>query len=697
MEAEVEQNVVDKKCAEIERKNLLIENENLLADCLSNKLSYSVMNAVNTVSRFSEMHDAYTVEQARKVELEVEISKLKHKIQKDDHSEMIKHFSNLEVDHLNLQLKYQNLKERFGNNKSLTTQDAPEFDSFFKINKMKELLQGKNNTIIQLKVQISHINERRSEADRTLDFKALDSQNIELIEHLTALQEQNERFRAENEKVRQHYKELNNREVHLDYLKHLKESVETLREIVEEARIEKPLDNAIENVCFYTKRSQELLEYVIGTCPNDFTQRDKHVATTPLNRKKQVTFIKPCDTLNNNTQTLVEQQKVQKTNVPVTLSTGVNSSTESSGSKPKSNTKNNRILSAKSDNNKKVEAHTRNNKSKLIQENRVDSSISSKSTWKPTGRKFTLREQCPLWKPTTRDRTVRFGNDHFGAIMGYGDYVIGDSVISKVYYVEGLGHNLFSVGQFCDLNLEVAFKKHSCYVRDVDGVELLKGSRSSDLYTISVEDMMKSSPICLLSKAFKNKSWLWYRQLNHLKFGTINDLARKDLVRGLPRLKFEKDYLCSACQLGKSKKYTHKPKSENTIMEVLHTLHTDLCGPMRVQSINGKKYILVVIDDYSRFTWVKFLRSKDETPEFVIKFLKQIQVGLNKTIRYIQIDNGTEFVNQVLTEFYESVNIFHQKYVLRTPQQNGVVERKNLTLMEATRTMLIFSKALMFL
>ncbi|GKA71556.1 retrovirus-related pol polyprotein from transposon TNT 1-94 [Tanacetum coccineum] len=265
--------------------------------------------------------------------------------------------------------------------------------------------------------------------------------------------------------------------------------------------------------------------------------------------------------------------------------------------------------------------------------------------------------------------TVRFGNDHFGAIMGYGDYVIGDSVISK----------------------------HSCYVRDTDGVELIKGSRGSNLYTISVEDMMKSSPICLLSKASKNKSWLWHRRLNHLNFGTINDLARKDLVRGLPRLKFEKDHLCSACQLGKSKKHTHTPKAENTNLEVLNTLHMDLCGPMRVQTINGKKYILVIVDDYSRFTWVKFLRSKDETPEVVIKFLKQIQIGLNKTVRYIRTDNGTEFVNQVLTEYYERVGIFHQKSVPRTPQQNGVVERRNRTLVEAARTMLIFSKALMFL
>ncbi|GJY45829.1 integrase, catalytic region, zinc finger, CCHC-type containing protein [Tanacetum coccineum] len=132
--------------------------------------------------------------------------------------------------------------------------------------------------------------------------------------------------------------------------------------------------------------------------------------------------------------------------------------------------------------------------------------------------------------------TVRFENDHFGEIMGYGDYVIGDSVISRVYYV----------GQFCDSDLEVAFRKHTCFVRDLDGVNLIKGSRGTNLYTISVEDMIRSSPICLLSKASKNKSWLWHRRLNHLNFGTLNDLARKDLVRGLPRLKFEKDHLCSA-------------------------------------------------------------------------------------------------------------------------------------------------------
>ncbi|GJR19573.1 retrovirus-related pol polyprotein from transposon TNT 1-94 [Tanacetum coccineum] len=242
--------------------------------------------------------------------------------------------------------------------------------------------------------------------------------------------------------------------------------------------------------------------------------------------------------------------------------------------------------------------------------------------WKPTGRLIPLGRRCPLVRSTTLKSECMPADPQ--------------ETISPVAY------NLACTNQQTQSNL--------------------------DPY------MMRSSPICLLSKASKNKSWLWHRRLNHLNFGTLNDLARKDLVRGLPRLKFEKDHLCSACQLGKSRKATHKPKTINTITKVLHTLHMDLCGPLRVQSINGKKYILVIVDDYSRFTWVKFLRSKDETLAFVINLLKQLQVGLNKTVRFVRTDNGTEFVNKDLTDYYESVGITHEKTVLRTPQQNGVAE-----------------------
>ncbi|GJT63023.1 putative ribonuclease H-like domain-containing protein [Tanacetum coccineum] len=243
--------------------------------------------------------------------------------------------------------------------------------------------------------------------------------------------------------------------------------------------------------------------------------------------------------------------------------------------------------------------------------------------------------------------TVRFWNDHIARIMRYGDYQLGNVTISKVNYVEGLGHNLFSVGQFCDGDLEVAFQKNTCFIRNLEGIDLLSGSRDTKLYTISLDDILKTSPICLLSKASNTKSWLWHRRLSHLNFG-------------------------------KSKKSFHRPKAEETNQEKLYLLHMDLYGLMRVASINGK-------------------RTKYEAPEAIIKCIKNIQVRLNATVRNVRIDNGTESVNQTLREVYENVGISYQTFVARTPQQNGFVERRNRTLIEVARTMLIFSKALLFL
>ncbi|GJY01124.1 putative reverse transcriptase domain-containing protein [Tanacetum coccineum] len=252
--------------------------------------------------------------------------------------------------------------------------------------------------------------------------------------------------------------------------------------------------------------------------------------------------------------------------------------------------------------------------------------------------------------------TVRFGNDNFAAITGYGDYIHGNITICHVYYVEGLGHNLFSVGQFCDGDLEVAFRSKTCYVRNLEGDDLLTGGRDSNLYTISISDMAASSPICLMSKATSTKSWLWHRRLSHLNFGTINDLTKLDLVDGLPKFKYGKDHLCSACERGKSKKASHPPKLIPSDYSKLELLHMDLCGPMRVASVNGKKYILVIVDDFSRFTWVYFLRSKDETPEIIKKFIAQAQLNYKAKVCKIRTDNGTEFKNATLKAYYEKLD-----------------------------------------
>ncbi|GJZ71536.1 retrovirus-related pol polyprotein from transposon TNT 1-94 [Tanacetum coccineum] len=586
LEAEVDQNVVNKKHDEIERKNLLIANDNLIVDCLSKEVFYIATNSELIVSRVTEIHEAHTIVQTRCLELEVELSKLRDKVKKDDHTELVKRFSNLEVNHLNLQLKYQNLKESFGNDPSPPTRDTPDFNSVFVIENMKASIQGKAE------------NEKVKQHYKEL-YDSIKITRAKHIEQTTALLTENENLKAQiHENLKCNTKESvkprflapgryvidvkpipphnrNNKEVYLHYLKHLKESVETLCEIVEEAKVVRPLDRLIVSAYHYTKHSHELLEYAIGTCPKAFNQRDKKHAPTLMCVVNYLQSVKASPSFHiHNVVRKVKQVWKPKQVIQIILWC-----LDSGCSK-----------------------HMMGDRSQL--RNFV--------------KKFT--------------GIVRFGNDHFGTIMGYGDYVIGGSVISMIYYMEGLGHNLFSIGQFCDFDLEVAFRKHSCYVRDMDGVELIKGSCGSNLYTISIEDMMKSSPICLLSKASNNKSWLWHRRLNHLNFGTINDLARKDLVRGLPRLKFEKDHLCSACQLGKSKKHTHKPKTKNTNLEVLNTLYMDLCGSMRVQAINVKKYILVIVDDYSRFTWVKFLRSKDETPKLTKQMAPiQLSTGLAPT------------------------------------------------------------------
>nr|GEZ14033.1 putative ribonuclease H-like domain-containing protein [Tanacetum cinerariifolium] len=251
----------------------------------------------------------------------------------------------------------------------------------------------------------------------------------------------------------------------------------------------------------------------------------------------------------------------------------------------------------------------------------------------------------------------------------------------KVYFVEGLGHNMFSVGQFCDSDLKVAFKRNICFVKNLKGVDLLKGNRTTNLYTINLHEMASASPICLMADATSSKSWLWHQRLSHLNFDTINDLAKNDLVAGLQRFKYHKKHLCPLCEQGKIKKASHPPKPVPNGKKRLHLLHMVLCGLMRVKSINGKWYVLVIVDDYSRymgFTFsdqrMKHQKSKDEAPEVIKTFLKKIQVLLQAPVVIVRTNNDTEFKNQMFKEYFDSVGIFHQSYHVKTPQQNGVVE-----------------------
>ncbi|GJZ77183.1 retrovirus-related pol polyprotein from transposon TNT 1-94 [Tanacetum coccineum] len=544
---------------------------------------------------------------------------------------------------------------------------------------------------------------------------------------------------------------LNKRTAHSSYIKHTQEEALVLRDIVEHVKVNYPQDSLLESAFRYTKVIQELLSHISRTCPSINNFDPQLVAVTPRKKDKKVRLLNQSHPPENHKNRLDFKQVSNKrsddcmSSDNLCVSNSMNDVKFRAKSKKRKSKKEiwkptgkvfnkmgyiwrptgrtftivgnacplTRITTTNEVPSRKpivLESESPKPVVKLVYSRKPRKNKNTESVSK------TKVVQIVLWyldsgcsKHMTGDRsqltnfiskflgTVKFGNDQVAKIMGYGDYQIGNVTISRVYYVEGLGHNLFSVGQFCDSNLEVAFRQHTCFIRNLEGVDLLTGSRGDNLYTLSLGNMMASSPICLLSKASKTKSWLWHRRLSHLNFGAINHLARHGLVRGLPKLKFEKDHLCSACALGKSSKKPHKPKSEDTNQEKLYLLHMDLCGPMRVASVNGKKYILVIVDDYSRFTWVKCLRSKDEAPAFIINFLKMIQVRLKETVRRIRTDNGTEFVNQTLREYYEKVGISHETSVARSPQQNGVVERRNRTLIEVARTMLIYAKAPLFL
>ncbi|GJW23033.1 retrovirus-related pol polyprotein from transposon TNT 1-94 [Tanacetum coccineum] len=557
---------------------------------------------------------------------------------------------------------------------------------YFEINDLKAQLQDKDMTIFKLKDTIKSLRENSKEENVDHDKCEFETINRELENSVAKLLSKNERLCNEINPVKQVFKD-----------------------------------------------QFDLIKQTCICAPNAITPNTRKVVVTPMNNVKKVRFVEPLTSSSNSKQ--VESSNTSDSNTHVLSSTGVKCSTSDYGSKPPGNKKNNRISQkprkvnklncvikpvcdvdvkhSLSKSNSKILCGS-SNKSMFdgvhdkclldLVQNGNNCSKSAKKhkkqniwkptghvctevgfKWKPTGRTFTIvGNSCPLTRFTStnvvppkqttshsdeiqkpeikvysrKPKNVKnicsskiakivesknanhsepnqtwgsnaidipsssslfmtgypdctlvsglriFENDRIAKILGYGDYQLGNVVISRVYYVEGLGHNLFSVRQFCDADLEV--------------------------------------------------------------------LAKDGLARGIPRLKFQKDHLCSACALGKSKKSSHQPKAEETNQEKLHILHMDLCGPMRVASINEKRYILVIVDDYSRFTWVRFLKTKDEAPAAIIKCIKNIQVRLKATVLNVRTDNGTEFVNQTLREWYENVGLTHQNSVARTPHQKAL-------------------------
>ncbi|GJV70630.1 retrovirus-related pol polyprotein from transposon TNT 1-94 [Tanacetum coccineum] len=734
MEQAVEQHRLESKTFEVKMNQVLNENDRLLEQVINNDFVNIVMNSTmdNALVNVHECNKC--------IKLETELLNKKDFVEKETYDKLFRNYTNLEKHCISLIVNTQLNQEIFQRDNSVSNQSAPNFDQYFELNELKAQSQEKDTVIRKLKEKIKSLSGNVNVNKVKMDMDEIETLNIELDYRVSKLI-------AENEHLKQTYKQLydsikptrvrskeqcdalinqvNKKSMEISDLnanlqeksliitalknelrklkgkalvdnavtKHtidpamIKEQAAILKEVVEQGKSQNPLNNSIDSALVKPSTSG--------------TQKNKH---SKLNANSDLICVKCNGCMLSDNHDLcvlnvvnahakskyvkkISKRKVWKPTGKVFTKTGytwrptsriftivgnvcpltrITTTTEVPPRKPTA-----------------LEIDTPKPVVTLVYLRKPRKSKTNDPVSKPKFISANNKEPSKSWGSTVSDvpssslddcrfkflGTVKFENDHVAKIMGYGDYQIGNVTISRVYYVEGLGHNLFSVGQLCDSNLEVSFRQHACFIRNLEGVDLLTGSRGNNLYTLSIGDMMASSLICLLH----------------------------GLVRGLPKLKFEKDHLCSACAMGKSKKKSHQPKSEDTNQEKLHLLHMDLCGPMRVSSVIGKNYILVIVDDYSRFTWVKCLRSKDEAPDFIIKFLKMIQVRLNAPVRQIRTDNGTEFVNQTLREYYEKVGISHETPVARSPRQNGVVKRRNHTLIKAARTMFIYAKASLFL
>nr|AEJ07943.1 Ji4 putative pol protein [Zea diploperennis] len=283
-------------------------------------------------------------------------------------------------------------------------------------------------------------------------------------------------------------------------------------------------------------------------------------------------------------------------------------------------------------------------------------------------------------------RAITFGDGNQGLVKGLGKIAISpDHSISNVFLVDSLDYNLLSVSQLCQMGYNCLFTDVGVTVfRRSDDSIAFKGVLEGQLYLVDFDRAELDT--CLIAKT--NMGWLWHRRLAHVGMKNLHKLLKGEHILGLTNVHFEKDRICSACQAGKQVGTHHPHKNVMTTDRPLELLHMDLFGPIAYISIGGSKYCLVIVDDYSRFTWVFFLQEKSQTQETLKGFLRRAQNEFSLRIKKIRSDNGTEFKNSQIEGFLEEEGIKHEFSSPYTPQQNGVVERKNRTLLDMARTML---------
>ncbi|GJV91578.1 putative ribonuclease H-like domain-containing protein [Tanacetum coccineum] len=291
---------------------------------------------------------------------------------------------------------------------------------------------------------------------------------------------------------------------------------------------------------------------------------------------------------------------------------------------------------------------------------------------------------------------VAYGSDpKRGKITGKGKIKTANLDFDDVYFVDELKFNLFSVSQMFDKKNSVLFTESECLILSPsfklldESQVVLRAPRKDDVYSLDLKNIVPSGGItCLYANATVDESKIWHRRLGHVNFKNINKLVKGHLVRGLPSKVFVNDHTCVACKKGKQHKASCKAKLDRIIRKPIELLHMDLFGPVSVESINKKRYCLVVTDDFSRFSWVFFLASKDETSEILCNLIIGLENQLSHNVKIIKCDNGTEFKNHAMNELCAKKGIKREFGIARTPQQNGVAERKNRALIEAARMVL---------
>nr|GEW19819.1 putative ribonuclease H-like domain-containing protein [Tanacetum cinerariifolium] len=288
------------------------------------------------------------------------------------------------------------------------------------------------------------------------------------------------------------------------------------------------------------------------------------------------------------------------------------------------------------------------------------------------------------------------GHPKGGKISRKGKIRTGTLDFDDAYFINELKVNLFSVSKMCNKKKSVLFTETKCLVLSPEfklpdeNQVLLRVPRENNMYNVNLKNIILSGDLtCLFAKATLDESNLWHRRLSHINFKTMNKLVKGNIVRGLPSNVFGNNHTCVACKKGKQHRASCKTKPVSSVDQPLYRLHIDLFGPTFVKSLNKKSYCLVITDDYSRFTWVFFLATKDETSPILKTFITGLENQLSLKVKVIKSDNRTEFENNDLNQFYGMKGIKREFCVPKTPQQNGITERKNITLIEAARSMLV--------